>query len=94
MAVSILAKGPGWARVRASWLCVQRASCEPRLARSTRRNGLVMDGGENVLFTLAKAYHRGSGIWLIKGDSQRDGSDVTRAIERMRAAWSPAPRTN
>jgi hypothetical protein len=92
--VTVIERGPNFAKVRASWSCVQRASCEQRLAKSTRRNWLRMDGSENVLFTLAKAYHRGSGIWIVKGDSQRDGSDVTRAIERMRAAWSPAPRTN
>jgi hypothetical protein len=87
--LKVIAQGPNWVKVRASWPCVQRASCEPGLARSTRRNGLRMDGSENVLCTFAKAFHRGSGIWLVSGDSAREGGDVSRALEQMRTPWSP-----
>lgn len=81
--VSIIRQGPGWTLLRASWLCVQRASCQPAAAQSVRFNKLKMDGTENVLFTFAKAFHKGSGIWLISGYAH-DGSDIARAIERMR----------
>jgi hypothetical protein len=92
--VTIIEQGPHWARIRASWACIQRASCMPELAKSTRRNGMKMDGSENVLFTLARAFHKGSGIWLIKGDSMHDGSDISRAVERMRTPWSPLPQAD
>ena len=88
--VKIIEEGPHWARIRASWLCVQRASCERAWASSCRRNRPTMDGSENVLFTFAKAYHKGSGLWLIKGDTLRDGGDIGTAVERMRRPWSPS----
>lgn len=81
--VKIVRQGPCWTLIRASWLCVQRASCQESIARSSRANRLKMDGSENVLFTFAKAFHRGSGLWLVSGYSY-DGSDITRALERMR----------
>jgi len=84
--IKMIRQGPGWALIRASWLCVQRASCETNAAKSLRSNELDMSGGENVLFTFAKAFHKGSGIWLVSGYAY-DGSDLSRALDRMKEGW-------
>ena len=62
--VSIIKRFPSSVRIRASWICVQRALFDAEKARSTRYRHLDMSGESNLLFTGAKALNQGNGIWL------------------------------
>lgn len=83
MPLRVIRTGPAWALIRATKTVVQRASADTSRAYSTRGCHLRLDGSENLLFTMAKSFHRGFGLWLIKGYAH-DQSDVLRALERMK----------
>jgi hypothetical protein len=84
--VSIINRSPASARIRASWICVQRALFDAEKARSTRRRHLDMSGEANLLCSGAKAINHGNGIWTILGYSA-DGSDIDSALEKMSKTW-------
>jgi hypothetical protein len=83
MPLRVIRTGPAWALIRATKTVVQRASADTSRAYSTRGCHLRLDGSENLLFTMSKAFHKGCGLWLIKGYAH-DQSDVLRALERMK----------
>lgn len=88
MPLRVIRTGPCWALIRATRSVVQRASADTSRANSTRGCHIRLDGSENLLFTMAKAFHKGCGLWLISGYAQ-DQSDVLRALERMKTPSLP-----
>lgn len=85
--VTLIKRSPSSARIRASWVCVQRALFDTHKARSDRRRHVDMSGEANLLFSGAKAINQGNGIWLILGYAS-DGSDIDSALEKMTKSWT------
>ena len=85
--VTIIKRFPSSARIRASWICVQRALFDTHKARSERRRHVDMSGEANLLMSGAKAINQGNGVWLILGYAS-DGSDIDSALEKMSKSWT------
>ena len=68
----VIDKGPTWAMVEANLDEMRERMLAPG-------EGIDLLGGENCLFTLAKAYHQHGCKWYISGYA-RDGGDVARAL--------------
>lgn len=78
----ILSFGPKWAKVRATHQEMLDRAVNGRLDPSRLGSSQAViqtDGSETLMYTYAKAYYRGGGVWLISGYKQ-DSSDVMDLI--------------
>lgn len=73
--MKVISQGPGWAKVRASLRVMKNI-----FMTEMPKNYCMEVNNEVLLFTGAKAFYKGGGIWLLSGYTQ---NDVPNAIAKI-----------